>query len=592
VETAQDADNTIFNVAILLLLSLSWFNSSGYTGSVPYIYLLVFVLLMIILPKHQRLPVIILEVLNIALLVYLEISFPLLMTPYPSESAKSLDSIFTIFTAFVTLYALLEILRTKYDREREKVEEQNIALKKATDAKSLFLANMSHEIRTPMNGVIGTASLLASTELSAEQADYVETIRSSSERLMKILNEILDFSKIEAGKTELESLPFCVDDLASGLIELFMPKAKSKGLEMRLVLNSNLPCYLLGDQDKLRQMLLNLLDNAVKFTEKGFVALEIKATETKGEKIKIEFSVRDSGVGITPGAEHKLFKEFSQVDASNTRKYGGTGLGLAIVKQLSMLMGGNATVEQEPIQGSKFSFYVWSESAENQEFNFLDKCKILLKGPENDLLTRYLKSWSAELVYENSAEVQLSIENTSDLNNTFLLIDESVSSEKKPIALKSPLLRHQLKKALEKLLYKQTNTSQISGAEQLKQLQILIAEDDNVNCKLAIQILKRLGYTADTAKNGEEACRMAFEKNYDIVFMDIQMPEMDGIEASVKIKSHYRQKAVTPIIIAMTANAMEVDRQRCFDAGMDDFVSKPIQLHSIEQLLLKWQKNS
>jgi signal transduction histidine kinase/CheY-like chemotaxis protein len=596
-----------FVLSCMFLLSISWFNSRGYSGPVPYIYLLVLVLTMMIIQKKLKFVAVFLLFLNVSTLIAVELLFPNLMLPYPNKTSETLDSIFTIFTAYLILYALLEILRSKYEKEREKVEKQNIELKKATEAKSLFLANMSHEIRTPLNGIIGTASLLRATDLTREQRDYIETLSVSSERLLKILNEILDFSKIEAGKTDLEPLSFSLDDLAAEAVELILPKAKSKALSLNLNIDEKLPHYIFADAGKIRQMMVNLLDNALKFTDEGFVSLELKCLEIFENELIVQVTVVDSGIGIATEAKHKLFLEFSQLDTSNTRKYGGTGLGLAIVKKLAVLMGGNVQVESTLGTGSAFSFSFKAGLSKNLADSFLENKKIALyTDGKHALAERYLRSWGANIIHVKALgnlraeNINLIIfEESSDID--FKSLNEGLpflilpkSSRKEAFSLKitefeAPLLKNQFKGQIENVLncdeFNLPADSAVSS-----DISILIAEDDNINRKLALQILKRLGHEADFAMNGKEALNMASKKNYDLILMDIQMPEMDGIEAAVKIRKHYQGISnASPIIIAMTANVMEADRQNCFDAGMDDFVPKPIQLETLRQLLLKWK---
>lgn len=560
-----------------------------------------------VIQKKLKFIAVLLLFLNVSILIAIELLFPNLLLLYPNKTSEILDSIFTIFTAYLILYALLEILRSKYEKEREKVEKQNIELKKATDAKSLFLANMSHEIRTPLNGIIGTVSLLRATDLTREQKDYIETLSVSSERLLKILNEILDFSKIEAGKIDLEPLSFSLDNLVAEAVELILPKAKSKALSLELKINENLPHYIYADAGKIRQMLVNLLDNALKFTDEGFVSIELKCLEIFENELIVQVTVLDSGIGIAPEAKHKLFLEFSQLDTSNTRKYGGTGLGLAIVKKLAVLMGGDVQVESILGTGSAFSFSFKAVLSENLAESFLENKKIALFSESKQALAeRYLRSWGANIIHVKALK-NLSAENINliifeefldidfkSLNKglPFLILPKSTITKAftpKIIEFETPLLKNQFKGQIKNVLnWDEFNFSADSAAPSA--IRILIAEDDNINRKLALQILKRLGHEADFAINGKEALDMASKKNYDLILMDIQMPEMDGIEAAVKIRKLYEETSIAlPVIIAMTANVMEADRQNCFDAEMDDFVPKPIQLETLRQLFLKWK---
>lgn len=498
-------------------------------------------------------------------------------------------------------------------RERELTRAKESA-ESAVIARTRFLANMSHEIRTPMNGVIGMASLLLEGELGSKERSYAEIIRNSGESLLTIINEILDFSKYETGNISLAEEEFRLEPLVTEALDIVDHQAEHKGLKLHLDMPLLSVRSFVGDSTRLRQILVNLLSNAVKFTESGSVLLSIEAAVPKDDSIVVTFCVTDTGVGITPAALPHLFDPFVQGDATTTRKFGGTGLGLAISREIVQAMGGDIDVYSHPRSGSKFKFAISLKVAEtvpipqfSEDANqvcLITKDKQLaeiLSRRGHELAARFevLPEWPGtrvrdfDIVMLDISYVEPALADDLAANPDVQLVlvgplgKRSAFSRHQKSWLRVPVLPAALLIALglevEPVHSTDAKKPESKQLEQFNHLRVLLAEDNMINQKVAIQMLKKLGCAADIAHNGRETVHMLSENEYDLVFMDVQMPEVDGLEATrlIRVNDHITQ----PYIVAMTANVMQEDREVCREAGMNDFVAKPVRLEEVSNAL-------
>lgn len=611
-----------FKFCVLLLITGFWFNTGGINGTGIGLFPSAVIGFIIISPKPNYIRVILALSLFFMLLIIGDIYLSDWLTPYNSIQSRYIDLSIGVVMSISIIGLSYGMLKTKFRTEQEKVFEKNIELEQANLLKSQFISNINHELRTPMNGIVGMLSLLEQTPTNIEQQEYIQAIQLSGERLLNIVNEILDFSNISTNASKITPSVFSIQDLVEHTMAINAHEATQKELYFLYDIDPNLSNYeWKGDLEKIQHILSNLINNAIKFTPSGEVIIEIIQKEANW----ITFNISDTGIGILPDKIDSLFNPFTQLDSSSTRQFGGTGLGLAISKKNVDLLGGTINVTSQIGKGSTFSFSIPLQkeaigSVSKRFSNFKNKTALLVSP--HPILAKIIKNWlsykgmqvhcieefknlsssiikyQADLVLLDCKTPRLKHEelNAFSSNIPFILIQNSKQELSKKNAefysscILTPLRREKLYMCIQNILV--NKTASIDNLKtSLQDTKILVVDDDKINRKLLERMLLKSGYTVDSAVNGQEAVDKTMQTHYNVILMDLQMPVMDGFDASRQIIEYYTNNRHNncPKIVAITANILNSDKIRCFEIGMDHYLTKPITSNDLQKLFHKFK---
>ena len=618
-----------FLMVALLLFDYQWVNVGGLNSSLIALYLTLLVVSIVLLPPKKHTLFVTVFISNTFFLYFIQFQLPELISAYPgSAETRVVDIASSLVVVLFFLAFLIAILKSDYENKNKVIARRNEELMHADGIKSQFLANMSHEIRTPMNGVIGMAQLLNNTTLNEDQKEFVDSIVISGERLLTIINEILNFSKIESGEIEIINNEFNLRECIEEVLTINQPLADKKSLGLLYVIDPKINDFVYGDEGKIRQILMNLVGNAIKFTRKGHVLVRISLDGVNKENQLFQFEVEDTGIGIEVENLKHLFNEFYQTENYLTKKNAGTGLGLAISKKLAMMLGGDIGVMSEKGKGSIFRFSASLKMIEKEYSRTVisEKMRIAVidsYAPSREVILEILKFWNYDVKEFESLNAFKSADSTNydliildakmglESANDFSSYINKNSADSKVLCLiqlsdvefiknspfgeyyHKPLKYSALKNKIESLFTQKIDLNADNGNSisptDLGNPSILVVEDDKINQLLIKKVLKNLQIEPVIASDGFEAIELVQEQHFDMIFMDLQMPEMDGIETTQHIVDHFGQKNIErPHIIGLSANILEKDIEKSMNAGMVDYMTKPISIKKIIDMIRKW----